>query len=163
MELVHRGTMTKQTADAGLLGVLWAIVLLQGSITLLSVLEAAVGGFALGSILLAAPVITLTAAGAIVALASARGLRHRKRWARRVTIAAECLVLATGMLNLLLTAFLANALLGAVPLVTTIMVPITVLVLLRRLKGLFVGKAEPSSAEAIEPETSPVSVARGYA
>ena len=126
--------------DSGLTDVLWAIVLLQGGIGLTTTLEALVGGLGFGAPA-TVPIVSLSLAGAVLALASARGLRRRKRWARRVTLVAEWLLLAVGLLNVLATILMAEMLPGPVPILTTILTPIAVMILLRRSKGEFV--AEP--------------------
>jgi uncharacterized membrane protein (DUF2068 family) len=117
-----------------LLDVMWAIVLIQGAITLLSFLEALVVGASQGVALV--PILTLTGAGAVLALTSARGLRRRRRWARRVTLVAESLVLFAGATNFIATLVLAQRI-GLVSVLTTIVAPIAVLVLLRKTRDLF--------------------------
>lgn len=143
--------MRTRATDSELLGVVWAVVLVQGAITVLSAIEASVGGLALGSLTAAGPTILLTLAGGTLALVAARGLRRRIQWARRLTLTAEWLVFGTGALNILATAVIRNQALGLAPLVTTIIAPLTVIFLLRRLKWLFVAPAttEPSSARAL--------------
>ncbi len=103
----------KRDPDPGLLDVVWAIVLIQGAITLLTAFEATIGSFALGSIAVAGPVIGLSIFGGALALASARGLRLRRRWARKVTVIAEYLVLGSGVLALVASLVLAQRPAGA--------------------------------------------------
>lgn len=130
------------------LDVVWAVLIIQGSITVLSALEAVVVGTATGLIYATWPGVALTAAGAWLALAAARGIRRQKPWARRVALLAEGLVLVTGIINVLLSVLLAGAMLDLVPSVTTIMAPIAVIVLLRRpaVQALF-----------LKPDEAPVS------
>ena len=113
---------------------LWAIVLVQGSITLTSVIEALVGGLSQG--VFAAPVVLLTLGAAILALASARGLRLRKSWAKRVTLLAESLLLLMGLVGIAL-AILTRAQIGLMPVLTTLLVPAAVIILLARNRKLF--------------------------
>lgn len=128
-----------------LLDIVWAIVLLQGAITLLSFLEALVVGAAQGVALL--PILALTGIGAVLALTSARGLRRRRRWARRVTFVAESLVLLAGTINLVASLVLAQRI-GLVSVLTTIVAPILVLGLLRKTRDLF--KTGPRPEEAAD-------------
>lgn len=118
------------------LEILWALVLLQGGILVLSSVESlfvnALFGFSLIGVLV------LTVGGAIVTLRAARGLRLRKRWARRVTLVAEWFVLTIGVLEVGASIAIPGASAGLVPIITRIVVPIAVLVLLRRTKPLFV-------------------------
>ena len=118
-----------------LLGVIWAIVVIQGAITLLSVLEVGVMTALSGPVVI--PLGLLTLGGAVLALASARGLRRRKRWARRVTFVAEALVLTMGLVNGGLSLLTEQLLLDLVPLLTTVVAPIAVIVMLVKTKPLF--------------------------
>jgi len=129
-----------------LIGVVWAVVLVQGAITLLSFLEALVIGAFLGVALV--PVLLLTGAGAAMALAAARGLRHGRRWARRVTLIAESLILAVGTVNAVASIVLTQQL-NLMPFLTTIAAPVAVILMLRRTKSLV---AEPVVAEPVVAE-----------
>jgi hypothetical protein len=139
------------------LDVVWAVLVIQGSITVLSTVEAVVVGMATGLIYATWPGVVLTAGGAWLALAAARGIRRRKRWARRVTLVAEGLVLVTGIVNLVLSVWLAGAPLDLVPTLTTIIAPIAVIVLLRlpAVRSLFL---EPDAAPISPP--APIEVRR---
>ena len=130
------------------LEIVWALVILQGGFLVLATIESLVVNAVFGFGLLS--VLALTAAGAFVTLRTARGLRERKRWARRVTLVAESVVLVFGVIEMIATAALATSFAGLVPLVTGVLIPITVLVFLRRTKSLFV----PATAEPIV-ETAP--------
>ena len=116
------------------IGVVWAVVLVQGAITLLSFLEALVIGVALGVPIVL--VLVLTGTGAAIALAAARGLRRRKRWARRATLIAESLILAIGIINALASLALSGQL-SLMPFLTMIAAPVVVILMLRRTKPLF--------------------------
>ena len=118
-------------------GVVWAVVLVQGAITLLSLFEALAIGVALGVPLV--HVLALTGAGTAMALSAARGLRQKKRWARRLTLTAESLILALGIINALASLALSGHL-SLMPFLTTIAAPLVVILMLRRTKPLF---AEP--------------------
>lgn len=135
--------------------ILWALVILQGGILVLSSIEAlfvnALFGFSVVVILI------LTAAGAVLTLRTARGLRLRKRWARRVTLVAEWFVLVTGVLEVGATFVLPGASTGIVPILTRIVIPIAVLIFLRRTKSQFVAEPDADTPErADEPADDPV-------
>ena len=121
----------------GLLDIVWAIVLIQGGITVLSLIEALVLNAFQGGVLL--PVVIITGAGAVLAFVGARGLRRRRRWARRLTMVAESLVLVVGGINLGLAAIL-NQQAGLMPVLTTILAPAVVLALLRKTRDWFPNK-----------------------
>ena len=122
------------------LEVVWALVLLQGAALALTTIESLVVNIGFGFLLLGN--LVLTAAAATATLLAARGIRRRRRWARRLTIVGEWYVLAVGALDLALTVILAQTAPGLIPLVVTIGVPITVLLLLRGRKGDFGPVAE---------------------
>ena len=100
--------MNDARADRQLLGeslgesldVVWAILLIQGAMTLMLVLEGVLGSVAFGSIAAMGTIVALTGTGALLALMSARGIRRQRRWARRVALIAEWLVLIMGVINL---------------------------------------------------------------
>jgi len=125
-----------------LIDVVWAVVVIQGAITLLSFLEALVAGATQGVALV--PILVLTGGGGCLALASARGLRNRRRWARRVTLVAESLVLLVGTINLVASLALTQQV-DLVPVLTTIVAPVAVIVLLRRSRQAYT--APPAVAE----------------
>ncbi len=110
-----------------LVDIVWAIILIQGGITVLSLIEALVLSAIQGGAL--PPVVIITATGAVLAFASARGLRRRRRWARRLTVVAESLVLVVGGINLAAAAIL-NQQAGLMPVLTTVLAPAVVLALL---------------------------------
>lgn len=122
---------------------MWALVVLQGAMLVLASIETLVVNAVFGFTL--AGVLGLTVGSAILALRTARGLRERRRWARRVTLIAECGVLVLGLVEVVATMALAGTLPGLVPVVTGIVMPISVLVLLRRTKSLFVGSSAASA------------------
>ena len=117
------------------LEIVWALVVLQGAFLVLASIESLVVNAVFGFGLLS--VVVLTVAGAVLTLRTARGLRERKRWARRLTLVAEWFVLAFGTIEVLATLALAGSFAGVVPLVTGILMPITILVFLRKTKPLF--------------------------
>ncbi len=117
-----------------LVDIVWAIILIQGGITVLSLIEALVLSAIQGGAL--PPVVIITATGAVLAFASARGLRRRRRWARRLTVVAESLVLVVGGFNLAAAAIL-NQQAGLMPVLTTVLAPAVVLALLWKTRDRF--------------------------
>lgn len=117
-----------------LVDIVWAIILIQGGITVLSLIEALVLSAIQGGAL--PPVVIITATGAVLAFASARGLRRRRRWARRLTVVAESLVLVFGGINLAAAAIL-NQQAGLMPVLTTVLAPAVVLALLWKTRDRF--------------------------
>ncbi len=83
------------------------------------------------------PSLILTLGATTLAFLSARGLRARKRWARRVTIFSEWGLIGLASIDLVLTIALASNLPGLVSMVTGFVIPITVLRVMRKTKQLF--------------------------
>ncbi len=145
--------MTKQlttTQQLGLLDIVWAIVLLQGGILVLSATESFVANLTQGFLLIA--VFLLTAVAAAATLLAARGLRRRKRWARRLTLTGEWFVLVIGVIELIATQLIDPAGIDLVPLITGAVMPITVLVLMSRAKGLFISGDDGTETVEQSPE-----------
>jgi len=145
--------MTKQlttTQQRGLLDIIWAIVLLQGGILVLSASESFIANLTQGFLLIA--VFILTALAAAATLLAARGLRQRKRWARRLTLTGEWFVLVIGVIELIATQLIDPAGIDLVPLITGAVMPIAVLVLMSRAKGLFVSGDEGTETVEQLPE-----------
>jgi hypothetical protein len=117
------------------LEIVWALVLVQGAILTMSAVEIFVVNVASGFVV--ALGLTLTAAAATLTLLTARGLRRSKRWARRVTLFGEWFVIVFAVLDVVATLFLGGSLPGLVSLTVGLVVPVTVLVFMRRLKSLF--------------------------
>ena len=144
--------MTKQlttTEQSGLLDIVWALVLLQGGMLVLLAIESFIANLTQGFLLIA--VFILTALAATFTLLAARGLRHHKRWARRLTLTGEWFVLLFGLLELAATQLMDPAGIDLVPLLTGVIVPITVLALMRRTKELFVSADD--DAQTLELST----------
>lgn len=135
------------------LEIVWALVMLQGAFLVLASIESLVVNAVFGFGLLS--VLVLTLAGAVITLRTARGLRERKRWARRLTLVAEWFVLAFGTIEVVATLALAGSFAGVVPLVTGVIMPITILVFLRKTKPLFARADEPPTV-GVAPTDDPV-------
>ena len=113
-----------------LLGVVRILLLLQGSIAVLSTIEVSFAALALGPT--AVPVALLSLITAIVMLALARMVGKRSRVGRRLAIWAESLVLLFAVVDLFLSLVLAQQLLEMVPMLTRFAMPYAIIRLLRR-------------------------------
>lgn len=141
---------------ASRLEVVWAIVLLQGAILLMVTLESLVANAVFGFVLIAN--LALTAGAAVLTLVSARGLRRRRRWARRTTMLGESFLIVLGGFDVVATLILAGTLPGLVPLVVTIGAPIAVLALMRGSKPVFSPPDGPAHGGQAEPAGRPMPV-----
>jgi hypothetical protein len=138
------GGMERTSGQTGdLVEVVRVLVLMQGAILVATTIEAALFSVAFGPA--AGPAVLLTGGAAVLTLATSRGLGRRRRWARRLTVGAECAVLAGALLELALSLLLAGAAFGVVPTLTRLVVPIIVIVLLR----------EPVARESFGSTTAP--------
>ena len=107
------------------------LVLIQGAILVAATVEAVF--FLLAFAGSASQVsLAVTGAAAILTLACAGGLAHGSRRARRWTVIAESVVLAVGVINLVLALLLTGEPLGPVPLLAGIVVPASVIAILRQ-------------------------------
>jgi len=116
--------------DTSVLGAVRILLLIQGGIAVLSTVEVAVAGMALGPAV--APLVLLNLVAAVLTLFAARGVAGRSRPARRLAITLEWAVLVFAVLDLLLAIFLANRGLELVPVLTRLVLPIAVIHTLRR-------------------------------
>lgn len=113
-----------------LMAVARILVLVQGAILVLGTLEAGVFLFAFGAA--AGVSLALTAGGAVLTLATAAGLARGSRRARRWTLLAESGVVAIGVVDLVLALAMTGEPLAPVPLLTGLVVPASVIAILRR-------------------------------
>lgn len=134
-------------ALASWLNVVWAMVLLQGAILVATSLESLV--ISIGTGFVTAPTLLLTSAAAVLTLMTAKGLRRRRRWARRVTIVSEWLVLLVGGAEVIATIVLVGSAPQLMPVAVTVIIPLAVLVCMRRVRPLFVADsgAKPARRE----------------
>jgi hypothetical protein len=113
-----------------LLDVARALLLLQGAILVATTIEAFVWALffpgASGS-----PAL-MSAAAAVVILFGQRRLRAGRRWSRRLVYAVEGLILLTAAIDTAISLALAHALLPMVALLTEVVLPVSVIALLRR-------------------------------
>lgn len=124
----------------GWLDVMWAVVFLQGSILVATSLESLVINIGTGFAI--APILLFTSLAAFVTLMTAKGLRRRRSWARRVTIVTEWLVLVVGAAEVVATVALAGTAPQLMPVAVTVVMPIAVLVGIRRIRVLFPEESE---------------------
>lgn len=113
-----------------LLEIARVLLLLQGSILLATTIEALIWGiaFAGGGGL---PFLMSGAAAAVILLARLR-LRADRRWTRRLVYGLEGFTLATFAIDTILAIALTGALPPAVAILTRLVLPVSVIVLLRR-------------------------------
>ena len=124
--------------------VVWALVLLQGGFLTATAIESLVVNLGSGFVLL--PSLVLTIGAATLTFLVARGLRNRRRWARRTAMVSESFVLAFGLLEVVATVALTGGLPGIVPIVTGVAIPVAVMIFLRKLRSEF----QPIDEGAIE-------------
>jgi hypothetical protein len=120
---------TRRSTD-DLLDVARALLLLQGAILVATTIEALVwaGLFSGAS---GSPAL-MSGASAIVVLVGRSRLRADRRWARRLVYLVEGLILLTAAVDVAIGLALAHALPPMVALLTQVVLPISVIALLRR-------------------------------
>lgn len=111
------------------------LLLLQGGFALLSTIEVLLLGLISGTLPLLVPVVALTAATGIVVLALAAALGRGSYFARRLVITGEVVVLLIATVDFGLAVFLAKAPLDLMPFLTRVVLPIVVIVLLRKCRA----------------------------
>ena len=116
--------------DTSVLGVVRVLLLIQGGIAVLSTVEVAVAGMALGPAV--APLVILNLLAAVLTLGAARGVARRSRRSRRLAILLEWIVLAFAIIDLALALFLAQRSLEVGPVLTRLALPVAVIRMLRR-------------------------------
>lgn len=116
--------------DTSVLGVVRILLLIQGGIAVLSTLEVAIAGFAVGPAVV--PLVLLNVLAAILTFVAARGVARRSRRSRRLAISLEWIVVAFAILDLLLALLLAKRSLELVPVLTRLVLPLAVVRTLRR-------------------------------
>ena len=116
-----------QLRSAASVELLRLALLMQGALLTVSAIESLIFGIAGGGVTVAA-ILTIASATLVFATRRKSERRRRLRWLIRL----EYLLAATGVIDLLLAAFLAHRPLEAVGLITRLALPITVIVLARR-------------------------------
>lgn len=132
--------------DASLVDVIHALVLLQGAFALLVVVEIMFWALA-GTVGSLGPSLLLTIAAAAGSLGLAAGLRRHSRLARRFTFFVEGAILMLALVDLALALLLAHRPLDLMPTITRLVMPVAVLVLLRRPSVRAVFRSGPPPSE----------------
>jgi hypothetical protein len=116
--------------DNELLEVARVLLLVQGSILLATTIEALIWGAAFAGA--AGATVFLSGAAAAVILVGRARLRADRRWSRRLVYVVEVVTLVTLAIDTALAIALTGALPPAVALLTRLLLPLAVIVLLRR-------------------------------
>jgi len=123
---------TARRPSDDLLEVARALLLLQGAILVATTIESLFWGLAFA---LTGGALVMSAASAVVILVARIRLRPDRTWSRRLVYAVEGLILLTAVIDTAISLALAHALLPMVALLTQIVLPISVIALLRRSRG----------------------------
>jgi ABC-type spermidine/putrescine transport system permease subunit II len=107
----------------------YILVLVQGAIAVVSLIEIGVMTAAGGPLIITMLVHLVYA---VVMLAAARGLRRRSRRARKTVLWLEWVVIALALIDVVLALLLAHRMLELVPTLTRLVLPHAVIRLLRR-------------------------------
>jgi len=133
--------MFDQADGTGRLEVIQVLIAIQGAILVAATLEAAVWSIAFGAG--AVPAALLTAAGASGVFV-VRAVLDRSRWIRRMLLAFEAAVIVGLLLETILSLVATWALPGLLPLLTRGVLPVAVILGLRR----FPARVDPSAFPA---------------
>jgi hypothetical protein len=112
-----------------LLDVARALLLLQGAILVATTIESLFWGLAFAS---TGGALVMSAASTVVILVARIRLRADRTWARRLVYAVEGFILLTAAVDTAISLALAHALLPVVTLLTQVVLPISVIALLRQ-------------------------------
>lgn len=140
-------THTDPRPAEDLLDVARALLLLQGAILVATTLEALVFGLAFPG---TAGGVLLSGASAVAILVARTRLRAERRWSRRLVYAVEGLMLAFAVVDSVLAIALTRALPPAVAVLTQLVLPASVIALLRRSARSTAAPARPSAAGAAD-------------
>lgn len=122
-------TQTNRRPAEDLLDVARALLLLQGAILVATTLEALIFGLAFPG---AAGGVLLSGASAVAILVARTRLRAERRWSRRLVYVVEGLTLAFAVVDSVLAIALTRALPPAVAVLTQLVLPASLITLLRR-------------------------------
>lgn len=141
----------KVRGDGSSIEIIRMLVLIQGAIALTSTLEVAAASALSGFATL--PLVAVNLAAAMLALWLAAALARHSRFARRTTILVQLSILLIAGIDLLLSLFLADQPLELVPTLTRIVLPITVIRMLRGpvVKAYFARHLPPPPAASPPP------------
>jgi len=143
----RRMDLPRRPAD-DLLEVVRVLLLLQGSILVATTIEALIWGVAFAGAAGSSAVMSAAAATAVL-LARAR-LRADRRWTHRLVYIVEGITLATLVIDTILAIAIARTLPPAVALLTRLLLPISVVVLLRRSVRAAAVLSRSSNVAAVE-------------
>jgi hypothetical protein len=124
------------------------LLLVQGSILVATTIEALIWSAAFAGAA-GAPVFMSGVAAAVILVARAR-LRGDRRWSRRVVHVVEVVTLVTLVIDTALAIALTGALPPAVAFLTRLVLPLSVIVLLRRAARATSASISSSSTPALE-------------
>ena len=106
-----------------------ALLLLQGAILVATTIESLFWGFVFPG---AGGAVLMSGASAVVILVARTRLRADRRWARRFVYAVEVLLLVAVAIDIALAIALTHALPPVVALLTQLVLPVSVVAILRR-------------------------------
>ncbi len=109
-----------------------ALLLLQGAILVATTIESLFWGFVFPG---AGGAVLMSGASAVVILVARTRLRADRRWARRFVYAVEVLLLVAVAIDIALAIALTHALPPVVALLTQLVLPVSVVAILRRSAG----------------------------
>jgi hypothetical protein len=116
--------------DESIVNIIRILVLIQGGIAFVSMLEVGFVTATTGGYTILAFVLTLIAA--VLTLRMSTGLGRRSRRARRITIRIERAIIVIAFLEVLLTLLLARSLPAPITVITRFVVPFVVIRLLKK-------------------------------
>jgi hypothetical protein len=134
------------TPDPGVVEIVRVLLLMQAGFALLSTVGALAVGLFTGTLAPLQPTLAVSAGAAVAALILSARLGRRSWRARRLVMVGECLVLAGALVDLTLSLAIVHEPLGLVPVLTRIVVPVAVLVLLRRQRARTPATSSPLAA-----------------
>jgi hypothetical protein len=132
---------TRRPSD-DLLDVARALLLLQGAILVATTIESLIWGLAFAS---TGGALVMSAGSAVVVLVARARLRPDRTWSRRLVYAVEGLILLTALIDTAISLVLAHALLPMVALLTQVVLPMSVIALLRRSRARRVASSRTSA------------------
>ncbi len=137
---------TRRPADE-LLDLVRVLLLLQGSILVATTIEALIWGVIFPG---GGTAVLMSGVSAVVILVACTRLRADRRWARRLVYVVEGVTLAAVAVDIALAIALTHAFPPVVALLTQLVLPLSVVTLLRRSAGAAAAPIPPSTVAALE-------------
>lgn len=137
---------TRRPADE-LLDLVRVLLLLQGSILVATTIEALIWGVIFPG---GGTAVLMSGVSAVVILVARTRLRADRRWARRLVYVVEGVTLAAVAVDIALAIALTHAFPPVVALLTQLVLPLSVVTLLRRSAGAAAAPIPPSTVAALE-------------